>query len=120
MNSNTDRDRRVRQIQERWSVKVSNTKSWGERPTLQSIGGMEGAMADIDYLLSLLDSQAACTWECEPDPDVEAWETACGNTFQFESGGPSENKMRYCCYCGANLIEAAANRAEGDGDADND
>lgn len=61
-NPNPERDGRVAKIRERWSVKVSNTKSWGERPTLQSVGGMEGAMADIDYLLSLLDNQAAETF----------------------------------------------------------
>lgn len=56
MNSD-EREQRLKQIRERWMIRVSNTKSWGEWPTLQSVGGIKGAMADIDFLLSLLDSQ---------------------------------------------------------------
>lgn len=46
-----------------------------------------------------------CVWTVEPDPDCEFWETDCGETFVFETGGPTENKMKFCCYCGANLKE---------------
>lgn len=50
--------------------------------------------------------QGTCTWACEPAPDIEMWETNCGNAFQFEAGGPTENKMQFCCYCGKLLAEA--------------
>ena len=32
------------------------------------------------------------------------WETDCKNSFVIEEGTPRENRMRYCCYCGATLL----------------
>ncbi len=44
-----------------------------------------------------------CAWTRDIDPDFESWDTSCGEKFQFTEGGPRENKMRFCCYCGALL-----------------
>jgi len=43
-----------------------------------------------------------CRWTW----DDEKWSTGCGEAFCFIDGGPSENGMKYCTYCGKRLIEA--------------
>lgn len=38
---------------------------------------------------------------CEWVEDEDAiWHTACGHSFFFDTDGPAENKLEYCCYCG--------------------
>ena len=44
----------------------------------------------------------SCTWTENVDGN---WETSCGEIFVLEDGTPSENSMKYCCYCGASLKE---------------
>lgn len=44
-----------------------------------------------------------CTWMLDPDPDCESWDTSCGEKFVFMEGGPAENHVRFCCYCGGRL-----------------
>lgn len=46
-----------------------------------------------------------CKWTCGPYVDCEIWETDCGEAFVFETDGPKENKMKFCCYCGKPLTE---------------
>lgn len=41
---------------------------------------------------------ADCVWTEESDG--EYWNTTCGQSFCFLDGGPVDNKMKYCCYCG--------------------
>lgn len=43
--------------------------------------------------------QAGCDWTFEDEP-TWAWNTGCGETFQFNDGGPSDNNFRYCHGCG--------------------
>jgi len=49
----------------------------------------------------------ACEWQ-EPETvteiDWNIWGTSCGNTHQFEDGGPEENKYRFCPYCGRRVV----------------
>ena len=45
-----------------------------------------------------------CIWTCD-DLNEEIWETGCGNLFQLESETPTENGMKFCCYCGKPLGE---------------
>lgn len=33
------------------------------------------------------------------------WDTTCGNRFYLCEGSPSENDMKFCCYCGGQLVE---------------
>jgi len=35
--------------------------------------------------------------------DEDFWETACGESWIFPEGGPDENKMKFCPYCGKPL-----------------
>jgi hypothetical protein len=53
-------------------------------------------------------SSPECEWKCDPNPDCEVWETTCGEAFQFETDGPTENKFRFCCYCGGVLVARIA------------
>ena len=45
-----------------------------------------------------------CEWK-EADIDRGEWWTSCGEAFVFIDGGPVDNKMRFCCYCGRRLVE---------------
>ena len=48
----------------------------------------------------------ACTWKYTADNFGEdIWETDCGESFVLIEGMPSDNKMKFCCYCGCSLIE---------------
>lgn len=44
-----------------------------------------------------------CQWI--EDGDSQSWETKCGHNFDINVGTPSENDMRYCCFCGRPLVE---------------
>ena len=44
----------------------------------------------------------SCTWHQDEDG---TWWTTCGNAFVLNDGKPSENKMKFCPYCGAKLKE---------------
>jgi hypothetical protein len=48
-----------------------------------------------------------CLWREESDgfESLGIWHTECENAFQLSEGTPSENSMRYCCYCGKPLKE---------------
>ena len=45
-----------------------------------------------------------CHWTDDTDPDFNVWRTDCGEAFTFLEAGPTENKMRFCCYCGLALV----------------
>ena len=45
-----------------------------------------------------------CRWTENSNDESDYWDTACGEAFCFITGGPEENKMRYCPYCGGHLI----------------
>lgn len=40
---------------------------------------------------------AGCVWRANEDG---AYETVCGNTFEFYADGPEENGFQFCPYCG--------------------
>lgn len=46
-----------------------------------------------------------CTWTLDDDYDGPSWDTACGEKFVFIDGGPMDNRVRYCPYCGEALEE---------------
>lgn len=47
----------------------------------------------------------ACRWSRATAGDIASdwWTTSCGNSFVLNDGTPSENNMRFCCYCGGAL-----------------
>lgn len=42
-----------------------------------------------------------CRWA---EDDDGGWETSCGHAFEFIEFGPTENGMKFCCYCGKILL----------------
>ena len=50
-------------------------------------------------------TEAGCPWQEDRDGN---WETGCGNIFAFTEGGPTENRMKFCPYCGRRLEEFRA------------
>ena len=46
-----------------------------------------------------------CVWYTETDNNNEPYyETACGEAFCFIVGNPKNNNMKFCPYCGSELI----------------
>ena len=43
-----------------------------------------------------------CIWT---EDENGAWHTSCNNIFEVIFGCPSDNNMRFCCYCGKDLTE---------------
>lgn len=46
----------------------------------------------------------SCRWKADEDGN---WWSSCGEGFVFNDGGPVENRMRYCPYCGKRLVVTA-------------
>lgn len=48
---------------------------------------------------------APCRWT-QDDDGAAVWTASCqGNLcFEFNDGGPTENNMKFCCYCGHPLL----------------
>jgi hypothetical protein len=65
-----------------------------------------------DELAALLreppETAPSCQWSEDTAFDSDAWTTECGEMFQFNDGGPTENHVRYCCYCGRAVAARAA------------
>jgi hypothetical protein len=53
-----------------------------------------------------------CEWK-EDDLDCGCWNTACGEAFVLNGDLPSDNKMKFCCYCGKPLKEIPYKEQEG-------
>lgn len=58
------------------------------------------------------DAPAVCGWTSDDDG---TYHTGCGHAFVLNDGTPTENSMRFCCYCGkpAETTESAAMPSEG-------
>jgi hypothetical protein len=48
-------------------------------------------------------ADTTCVWE-EDDEMCGVFDTKCGTSFEFTEGGPEENGMKYCPYCGKTLV----------------
>jgi hypothetical protein len=48
-----------------------------------------------------------CHWYQDGDEDSDKWAASCGRHryFQLNDGTPTDNHMKYCCYCGKPLVE---------------
>ena len=46
-----------------------------------------------------------CMWVMVEDPDIDLWCTSCGEEFHLDADKPSDNHMKYCCYCGKEIAE---------------
>jgi len=55
-----------------------------------------------------MDTKTECAWKLgDADPYYPSWETRCGETFFLLEGTPAENQMKFCPYCGRQLVEVA-------------
>lgn len=58
---------------------------------------------------------------CEWSEDEEGnWWTGCDEAFCLTDGTPTENGMKFCCYCGEDLIEVRFSHLMGPNDDDDD
>lgn len=58
----------------------------------------EENLALLRHALATHTLDTRCHWR--HDEPFAYWESSCGNTFQFIDGGPADNDMTYCPYCG--------------------
>lgn len=56
-----------------------------------------------------------CTWKYDPDG---YWQTSCGDQFCFTEGGPTENRVRFCHYCGKEVFESVYANGSGEGESE--
>jgi DNA-directed RNA polymerase subunit RPC12/RpoP len=45
-----------------------------------------------------------CQWTDEQDDYSNLWATECGHTWEFMNDGPTENKTKFCPYCGGRIV----------------
>lgn len=55
---------------------------------------------------ALEEDERICAWTYDHSYDL--WNTACGECFVFEDGGPKDNSHQFCGYCGKPLKEVYA------------
>lgn len=61
------------------------------------MGELEAALTRAQQGLNGVEP-ATCKWTS--DADMDAWESACGEAWQFMNDGPTENNVRFCQGCG--------------------
>jgi len=44
-----------------------------------------------------------CKWT--HDEFADCWDTECGEAFCLMEGTPKDNKMKYCPYCGKQIVD---------------
>ena len=50
--------------------------------------------------------EPVCAWQREDDDHMPGtWRSDCGVLWTFTDGSPVDNQMKYCCGCGAMLLE---------------
>ncbi len=57
-------------------------------------------------------TEQATSEKCAWITDGNTWETSCRHSFWLEDGTPSDNGMRYCCYCGKPLDDGPMEEEE--------
>ena len=60
----------------------------------------EGFGAALAMTEGVVDRMASCAWRQDGDGP---YDTDCGHRFEITEGTPSENSMKFCCYCGNQL-----------------
>lgn len=46
---------------------------------------------------------STCQWSLEENGEEEYWHTSCDHDFFFLEGGPADNELKFCPYCGKPL-----------------
>jgi hypothetical protein len=50
--------------------------------------------------------ELSCTWTFDNDFDHPFWGGECGAEWCFEDGGPAENEVKFCPFCGRRVVVA--------------
>lgn len=67
-----------------------------KRNTEDAIAALRAALAEPEQ----------CAWQPEDDVHMPStWRSDCGLLWTCTEGSPGDNDMRYCCGCGAKLVE---------------
>ena len=57
-----------------------------------------------------------CSWAQSEDWDNPGdYYTSCGDAFSLNEGTPDENDMKFCCFCGKELIQILTEEEEENG-----
>ena len=67
-------------------------------PSNSDVSMTEDVLTDVKTGQSI--EKETCSWIQEDDPEICYWKTGRGNSFYFTEGTPTDNNMKYCCYCG--------------------
>ena len=58
-------------------------------------------LRDLAQAKLMAEREATCTWT---EDNEGVYNSACGEAFEFNEGGPEENNMLFCCYCGKKIM----------------
>lgn len=72
-----------------------------------------------DELIAALQAGESCQWFDADDYWVAACEGEAGNLWCFDDGGPFENRMKHCPYCGRPIVVVEPAPVDEDDDDDN-
>ena len=71
-----------------------------EAPTVRMLEyEAEQALAELKELTQ----EKSCVWTDENDGYFDGYKTACGQIQYFGGGGISDNKYKFCPYCGGKI-----------------
>ena len=98
----------LRQISEMSGFDIGDQTKYFQRIATAALSYPEPSPSDVsvtpDVLIDIKTGRSiekeTCSWIQEDDPDICYWKTGCGNSFYFTEGTPTDNNMKYCCYCG--------------------
>ena len=74
---------------------------------------LDGCRAALSKILCAPAQQAVpmtCTWV--EDDETGNYATTCGHVFAINDGGPADNGMKFCCYCGGGITAQGAQGGE--------
>lgn len=63
---------------------------------------MKGYLSAQEWLASSEKKMNKCVWQCD---EYGVWHTWCDHMFIINEGGPIDNSMKYCCFCGKEITE---------------
>ena len=60
----------------------------------------------------LIRQSEVCFWTPDAGYDYIAYDSQCGKSWVLEDGGPKENDMQYCPFCGKLLVQVESDQSE--------
>jgi hypothetical protein len=59
-------------------------------------------MTDRKQTIPRIEIVESCEWYQDEEG---LYETSCGHYFEVTSGSATENRMKFCCYCGQPMVD---------------